>query len=238
MTDVLLDHVHAVMTSPWVYAALFALAAIDGFFPIVPSESVVITAGVFAAASGGPELPLVIAVATAGAIVGDHVSYFVGRASGGRSPSRLPPDSRRRAAFDRAATVLTERGGLILVVARYVPGGRTAVTMTMGAVGYPLRFFTAYDSIAGLTWGLYSALLGYAGGAAFEEDPAKGLLVGFGLALTVTALTELIRHVRGRRGRGASPAKAPSAASGHGPGGSGGGTHPSPAALSGAAEDR
>jgi membrane-associated protein len=206
VTDVLLDHVHAVMASPWVYAALFALAMIDGFFPVVPSESVVITAGVFAASSGGPDLPLVIAVAAAGAIVGDHVSYFAGRASGGRLPSSLPPGSRRRAAFDRASTVLAERGGLILVVARYVPGGRTAVTMTMGAVGYPLRSFTAYDSIAGLTWGLYSGMLGYAGGAAFEEDPAKGLLVGFGLALTVTALTELIRYLRGRSRRDALPA--------------------------------
>lgn len=208
MTDVLLDHVHTVMTSPWVYAALFALAAIDGFFPVVPSESVVITAGVFAA-SGSPELPLVIAAATAGAIVGDHVSHLVGRASGGRLPSRLPPGTRRRAAFDWAAAVLAERGGLILVVARYVPGGRTAVTMTMGAVGYPLRSFTAYDSIAGLTWGLYSALLGFAGGAAFEDDPAKGLLVGFGLALTVTALTEVIRYLRGGSRRGASQDSSP-----------------------------
>jgi membrane protein DedA with SNARE-associated domain len=229
VTDVILDHVHAVMTSPWVYAALFALAAIDGFLPVVPSESVVITAGVFAA-SGGPALPLVITAATAGAIAGDHVSYLVGGASGGRLPTRLPPGSRRRAAFDRAAAVLTERGGLILVVARYVPGGRTAVTMTMGAVGYPLRSFTAYDSIAGLTWGLYSALLGYAGGAAFEDDPAKGLMVGFGLALSVTALTEVVRHLRGRARRRASrTTSAPPAGARRDPAGPAGAPLPWPA---------
>ena len=114
----------------------FAFAAIDGFFPVVPSESLVITAGVFAA-NGEPLLPLVIVAAAAGAFAGDHIAYLAGRTAGDRLVTRLKPGSKRRLAFDRAGGVLDDRGGLIIVVCRYIPGARTAITMTAGAVRLP-----------------------------------------------------------------------------------------------------
>nr|WP_074319062.1 DedA family protein [Micromonospora cremea] len=199
----LLDLLHQTMSSPWVYLAIFAIAVLDGFFPVVPSETAVITAGVFAA-SGAPYLPAVILVAAAGALVGDHVSYAIGRSGGTRLLDRLPPDGRRRAAVERARRGIANRGGLILTVARYVPGGRTAVTLTMGAVHYPRRRFLAFDALAAGSWGLYSALVGYLGGLAFEQDPLRGLLLGLGLALTVTMVVEVVRWL-GRRRRSALP---------------------------------
>nr|WTA70884.1 DedA family protein [Micromonospora sp. NBC_00855] len=194
----LLDLLHDTMSSPWVYLAIFAIAVLDGFFPVVPSETAVITAGVFAA-SGAPYLPAVILVAAAGALVGDHISYAIGRGGGTRLLDRLPPHSRRRAAIDRARRGIATRGGLILTVARYIPGGRTAVTLTMGAVRYPRRRFLAFDALAASSWGLYSALVGYLGGLAFEQDPLRGLLLGLGLALTVTVVVEVVRWLRNRR---------------------------------------
>ncbi|MET8282321.1 DedA family protein [Micromonospora sp. NPDC005174] len=198
----LLELLHDTMSSPWVYLALFAIAALDGFFPVVPSETAVITAGVFAA-SGAPYLPAVILVAAAGALVGDHVSYAIGRGGGARLLDRLPPDGRRRTAVDWARRGIATRGGLILTVARYVPGGRTAVTLTMGAVHFPRRRFLAFDAIAAGSWGLYSGLVGYVGGLAFEQDPLRGLLLGLGLALSVTVVVEVVRWLRGRRAAGA-----------------------------------
>ncbi|GGV38621.1 membrane protein [Actinomadura cremea] len=199
--DGVMDLVHTAVTSPWFYLVLFAVAAIDGFFPVVPSESTVITAGVYAASVGQPDLVPVVVLAAAGAFIGDHVSYTVGRLSGGRLERRLRPGTRRHGAFAWAGRTLAERGGLILVVARYVPGGRTAVTMTMGAVGYPLRSFSMFAAVAAVSWALYGALLGYVGGVAFENDPLKGVAVGLGLALAVTAVVEGVRFaVRRRRG--------------------------------------
>ncbi|MBM0274063.1 DedA family protein [Micromonospora sp. STR1s_6] len=202
----LLDLLHQTMSSPWVYLAIFAIAVLDGFFPVVPSETAVITAGVFAAA-GAPYLPLVIVVAAAGALVGDHVSYAIGRKGGTRLLDRLPPDGRRRRAIDWARRGIATRGGLILTVARYVPGGRTAVTLTMGAVRYPRRRFLAFDALAAGSWGLYSAVVGYVGGLAFEQNPLRGLLLGLGLALTVTLVVEVVRWLRNRR-RSARPTPA------------------------------
>ncbi|SNS67631.1 membrane protein DedA, SNARE-associated domain [Streptosporangium subroseum] len=195
MTQTILDALHDVMSSPWVYLALFALAMLDGFFPVVPAETSVITAGVFAAATGAPNLALVIVAAALGAFAGDHVSYAIGRTTN----DRLRNGRRSRKAFGWAERALAERGGLVLVVARYIPGGRTACTITMGAVAYPRRSFALFDAVAAGSWAIYSGLIGYVGGAAFENDPIKGLLLGLGIALTITAVVEIVRHVRRRR---------------------------------------
>jgi membrane protein DedA with SNARE-associated domain len=195
MLDAVVELAHQAVSSPQIYLALFVLAAIDGFFPAVPSESLVITAGVFATA-GEPKLLLVIAVSALGAFVGDHTSYLIGRSAGARLLRRIRPGTRRRAALDRAGRALAERGGLLLVVARYIPGGRTAVTVTAGTLGYPLRWFLLFDAIAALSWSTYSALVGYLGGMAFEQDPVKGVLVSLGFAVTITVTVEVTRHLR------------------------------------------
>jgi len=175
--------------------AIFAVALVDAFFPAVPSETAVITAGVFAAATGTPDIPLVIAVSAVGAFLGDHVSYLLGRSSIGRLRRR----GRAQAVFDWADRALRERGGLVLVIARYIPGGRTATTITAGAVSYSLRRFAFFDAIAAISWGCYAVAIGYVGGAAFENDPIKGLLLGFAIAIAVTIVVEAVRYVRRRR---------------------------------------
>lgn len=204
MPDVILPFVESVMSSPWIYVVLFALAAIDGFFPLVPSESSVIAAGVFAA-TGEPSLPLVILAAALGAFAGDQASYGLGRLSGPRLYRRAQPGSRRRAALDRARGALATRGGVIIVVSRYFPGARTAVTLTAGAVDFRWRRFAGFGAVAAITWGVYSALVGYVGGVAFERDPLKGLLLGLGLAAAVTLAAELARHLY-RRPLASAPA--------------------------------
>lgn len=197
MTDMIVQLVEAALSSPWGLLALAAVAAIDGFFPVVPSESLVVTAGVFAAA-GNQTLALIIAAGALGAFTGDHVSYFVGRRAGDRLTGRLKAGSRKSAAYEWARRILAERGGTVIVVGRYVPGGRTAVTLTAGAVRHPLSSFTLFDGIAAASWATYAALVGYLGGAAFEEEPAKGVLLGLGLALSVAGAIELLRHARRR----------------------------------------
>lgn len=189
MGDAILNALQGTMTSPWIYAALFGLALLDAFFPVVPSETLIITAGVYAA-SGDTILPLVIAFSAAGAFCGDHVSYSIGRFAGGRLERWIRSGRRRREAYDRAAKIFDERGGLVIIIARYIPGGRTTATLLMGIVRYPLRHFTPFDAVASVLWASYAGLIGYLGGAAFEEDPVKGLILGLGIALAITGLIE------------------------------------------------
>ncbi|MCW3839510.1 DedA family protein [Micromonospora yasonensis] len=196
MGDVL-DLLHQTVASPWVYLVIIAVTAVDAFFPAIPGETVVITAAVFAA-GGEPNLVAVIVTAALGALVGDHLSYAIGRGGGAHRLARLPADSRRRAGSAWARRAVDRRGGMILTTARYVPGGRTAVTLTMGAVRYPRRCFLMYDALACGTWAIYCGLLGYFGGLAFEHHPVRGLLVGVGLSVLVTALFEAARWARRR----------------------------------------
>ncbi|MFC0625691.1 DedA family protein [Kribbella deserti] len=199
MNDAILALAHDLMSSWWIYLALFGFAMLDGFFPAVPSETLVVTAGVFAAL-GEPDLYGVIAVAAAGAFLGDHISYFIGRGAGARVVARFKPGSKKSAMFEWSHNALAERGGLVLVVARYIPGGRTAVTLTMGTVRYPLRKFSLYATLAAVSWGVYGALVGFIGGKAFEENPLAGVALGIGLALAVTVVVEVVRHqLRKRR---------------------------------------
>src|SRR5690606_2766908 len=111
-TDSILHFAEQAMASPWIYVAIFLVAALDAFFPAVPSETLVVTAGVFAA-SGQPSIAMVIAVAALGAFLGDHVSYAIGRFVGRPIIHRLAPGSRRKAAFDWASAALHKRGGLV-----------------------------------------------------------------------------------------------------------------------------
>jgi membrane protein DedA with SNARE-associated domain len=198
MSDAILNLLDGAMTSPWLYAALFALAAIDGFLPLVPSETLAISAGVYAAA-GDTTLVAVIAAAALGAFAGDHISYLAGRRFGRRLVDGAAPGSRRAAGFGWARAQLAERGGSILIVCRYIPGARTATTLTAGAVGHPLRSFSSFDAIAALSWGAYAALVGYVGGTAFEDKPLMGVGVGLGIALGLAGTVEVVRHRRRRR---------------------------------------
>jgi membrane protein DedA with SNARE-associated domain len=201
MDHAILEAVEEFVATPWVYLALLAITKIDGFFPVVPSETLVITLGVFAASNAEPNIVLVIIVAAIGAFAGDHISYFIGRKSGPRIMAKVKPGSRTRKAYDNVGAMLEKRGGLVLITARYIPGGRTAATLTTGATKYPLRSFSRYDAVAALSWATYSALIGYIGGAAFEENPLRGLAMGLGLALAITAAHEGVRALFERRKR-------------------------------------
>jgi len=195
----LVDTATDVMSSPWVYLLIVLVALADALAPVVPSETVVITAAVFAA-SGTTDVPLVVITAAAGAMIGDHLSYLIGRMTS-RWTAGGDPAGRRARMMRRAGSLLADRGGMALVVARYIPGGRTAVTLGMGALRHPLGSFTGWDAIAAVSWAGYCTALGVVGGSAFAEDPLPAVLLGTTIALVIAGLAEVTRQVRRRRQR-------------------------------------
>jgi membrane protein DedA with SNARE-associated domain len=211
--DSLLD---AVSSSPWTYLVLFAFAFGDVLFPLIPSETAVIAAGVLAG-SGDLELALIIVCAALGAILGDNTAYLIGRNLKDGVRRRIFRGERRRH-LDRAETALADRGGSLIVIGRFIPGGRSAVTFAAGMLGYPWPRFLAFDVLAGFTWASYAALIGYFGGKAFEESPLKGILVALGIAFAIAATIELVRWQRRRRLAGARPPAAQEPVAGDEPG--------------------
>jgi membrane protein DedA with SNARE-associated domain len=182
--------------SLWTYPLLFGICAGDALVPAFPSETAVIVCGI-QAARGQLSLEWVIVWAAAGAFTGDNASYAVGRWLGTPTVKRFFSGEVAQSRLDWARNFLKERGSYVLIVARFIPGGRTAATFTSGLVH--LRWstrFAPYILAAAVLWSVYAALLGYLGGRLFEDQPIYALLLAFGIAAVITVGVEGWRRVR------------------------------------------
>lgn len=185
--------------SGWAYGIIFLFAFLDALLPVVPSETAVITAGVVAS-TGELSLPLIIPAAALGALLGDNTAYLIGRRFGKRVTEGSFSGERSRRRIDWAQGQLRERGGELIAIGRFIPGGRTAVTLSAGLLRFPWRRFLLFDAAAAIGWALYASLLGYIGGRAFEST-WKGLLLAIGIAFAVAGGIELVRWARKRKRR-------------------------------------
>jgi membrane protein DedA with SNARE-associated domain len=179
-------------SSPWFYLIIFVIAVLDSVLPIVPSETLVIIGGV-SAGLGNLWIPLVIVVAAAGAFIGDNLSYFIGREASDwvmRRQTRTEKGARRMASI---VEQVHERGGLLLITARFIPGGRTALTLSCGITKQPRRWFISWAAVAAVIWGNYAALLGFIGGKSFEDNHTLAFIIAFVSAFSITLVIELVR---------------------------------------------
>ena len=183
--------------SGWAYAIVFLFAFVDLFSPLVPSETAVITGGVVAAA-GDLTLALVVPAAAGGAFLGDNTAYVLGRRLRDWVVGRFFRGEKGRSKLEWAQGQLRERGGAMIVTARFVPGGRTVVTLSAGMFGLSRRRFVVADALAAVVWAVASSLLGYFGGRVFEHS-AWGLVFALGLGFSLGALAEGVRWLSRRR---------------------------------------
>ena len=139
-----------------------------------------------------------ILFAAAGAIAGDNGSYWVEGTAGHRFVDRFFKGERRKQ-VEWAHRQVEERGGYLIIIGRFIPGGRIVVTLSCGMLEMPWRRFVSFDVVAGLVWATYATMLGYVGGSTFEEDPLKGFLLAFVVALAVAGAIEAYRWYRRRR---------------------------------------
>lgn len=188
------DFVDAIAASPWMLVLVFVVAGLDALLPFMPSESTVVACGVAAASTGRPNIALLIATASAGAYLGDVASFRIGRRSTGSIEARLS-HRRARALHDWVHRLLHSRGGLVIVFARYLPGGRSTTALAAGIVGYPAARFGWYTAVGVVAWAIEAALIGYLGGAIFEGRPIAGFLLALAVALAISAAAAAIQHV-------------------------------------------
>lgn len=190
------------------YLAICGIAAGDLFLPVLPSGATMITAGVIAA--GGHLSPVsVFAAGLAGAWGGDLAGYRLGRGlshlhTGAHRRSRWTPkhDNDRIVRWERR---FTRHGVLVLVLARYLPAGRTAAALGAGRIGIDGRRFLLCALAAETLWAGPAMLIGYAGGNLLPDWIVR-IVLGVMVGLTLGALLVLAVRRRFHRSSGAAPA--------------------------------
>ncbi|HZU15877.1 MAG TPA: DedA family protein [Candidatus Dormibacteraeota bacterium] len=183
---------------PAIYVVVALAAAIDPILPPIPAETALITAAVLSSRSGGPLIWLLVPAGALGAVVGDNVVYWLGRSIGERAIRRLAGGPKATERLRWATEQIRRHGPVMIVVGRYLPGGRTAATLGAGTLGMPWRRFVLADVVAGLTWSAYASALGRVGGAAFEHSTWKAIALALGLAAALALALEAWRRLHRR----------------------------------------
>ncbi|MGA4543716.1 DedA family protein [Uniformispora flossi] len=197
--------------SPWLWFVLPLIVCADSVVPIIPGDELVMAAAAVGRDHFG-YLALVLLLAAMGAFVGDQCAYAVGRAKLRRGGD-MTLGPRRQKAFDLAESALNRGGMAALVAARFLPGGRTAVNILAGRVGYPPRDFRAATLVGACISMSYALTLGALAGQFVHDSPLVvagcGMALGASVPLLVGIPARLVRAVRQRRlDAAAEPAEA------------------------------
>jgi membrane-associated protein len=129
-----------------------------GFF--LPGDSLLVTAGVFAA-SGQLHLTELLLLVPLCAIVGDQIGYWIGRKAGQALYRREDSLIFRKRHLQRAHDFYEKYGGKTVILARFVPIIRTFCPPVAGAAGMAYGRYLSYDIAGGLLWGGGMVLGGY-----------------------------------------------------------------------------
>lgn len=209
--DAFLTLVEELLTSLWLHPLMLLGVIADAVAPIVPAETLLISAAAFGA-SGPPNLLLLGAASALGAFLGDSLMHHLGRrlrrwGRGGPPEAGLPRRLARRITGRRDSAevdsttveMLRRRGGIAVLAGRFIPGGRTTVSTATGLVGYPTARFHLFAAVGAVLWAGYMVGLGSLGGIVFAESPWLGVLCGLGLATVVGVGGELARRLAAQR---------------------------------------
>ena len=147
----------------WVYALLFLVIFTETgvvVMPFLPGDSLLFVVGALAGA-GLMNLPLVMVLLVAAAILGDQVNYSVGRYVGPKvwqwEQSRLF----NKAAFEQAHAFYEKYGGITIILARFMPFIRTFAPFVAGVSAMSRAKFTFYNVVGALIWVIGLTLAGY-----------------------------------------------------------------------------
>ena len=174
------------------YVALPLLVAAESAGAPLPGETSLIAAAALAA-RGHMDIGVVVALAAAGAIVGDNVGYLLGRRLGRAALLGRGPGRRTRIRALRAAGALFDRyGGAAVVVGRFVVVGRVAIAWLAGADRFPWRRFALWNAVGSWAWAAVVGGVAYALGSAGAH-----WLAVVGVAIAVAAVVHLWWASRG-----------------------------------------
>ncbi|MDX3849638.1 DedA family protein [Streptomyces sp. AK02-01A] len=176
----MLESLGSLTGSPWIYAVVGASVLLDVFLPVLPSGVLVITAATAAAAGSTtvaeaadkvahvprevPSLIILMLCAAGASVLGDLVAFRLAWRGGERLHRAIARSRRLTTAQERLGAALSGGGGILVVIARFAPAGRSVVSLGAGAAHRTVKEFLPWSALAGVAWTGYSVGLGYFGG--------------------------------------------------------------------------
>jgi membrane protein DedA with SNARE-associated domain len=166
-----LESLGSLAAGPWIYAVVAASILLDVFLPVLPSGVLVVAAATAAAAGtaagampwDGPDILILMLSATTASVLGDLAAYRLAWQGSERLDRAIARSRRLTTAQERLGTALARGGGILVVVARFAPAGRSSVSLGWGAARRRTRDFLPWSALAGMAWAAYSVALGYFG---------------------------------------------------------------------------
>lgn len=195
----------------WVYAPLFLIVFIETglvVMPFLPGDSLLFTAGFFAADGGGLSLVVLLPVVWIAAIAGDSCNYWIGREFGkhilesGRIKSMTPER------IEKTEGLINKWGSFAVFLGRFFPFIRTFVPFFagLGHMHYP-RFF-AFNVLGALVWGTLFTLLGYFfGGVPVVQDHFELVIVAIVVISVIPAVAGALKAKFGAKAPGEASAE-------------------------------
>lgn len=166
-----------------------------GFF--LPGDSLLVTAGVFAAA-GFLDISLLLGLVSVCAVAGDQTGYYIGQKTGQALFKREDSLLFKRSHVLKAQAFYEKYGAKTIVIARFVPIVRTFAPVIAGVGRMNYRHFVTYNVAGGILWVFSMILTGYLLGSAVP-DINKHIHYVIGIVIVLSILPAIIEVIRSRR---------------------------------------
>jgi membrane protein DedA with SNARE-associated domain len=177
------------------YLAVVVLVGLESLGVPVPGETVLIAAGTYAGITHRLSPEAIVAVAAAGAIVGDTIGYWIGDKGGYRLLRRYG----RYVRFDEpkikvARYLFAQHGGKVVFFGRFVAVLRTYAAFLAGTTRMGYRRFLVFNVSGGIVWASAFGFGAYFAGHTLQQLSGK-LTIAF-VVLAVASIVVTILLVR------------------------------------------
>ena len=170
-----------------------------GFF--LPGDSLLVTAGIFAAA-GALDVVTVIAILSVAAVSGDQLGYWIGLTTGPKIFSREDSIFFHKRHAERAQQFYDRHGGKTIILARFIPIIRTFAPVVAGVGKMEYRRFVAYNVVGGVAWVWGLTLAGYGLGKTIPNIE-KNIHLVIAIVIFLSILPGIIEFAKAKLGAAA-----------------------------------
>lgn len=181
----------------WVYCPLFFIIFLETGLvvtPFLPGDSLLFTAGIFAADGGGLNIWVLLISMWVAAILGNTSNYWIGRGFGHAIVDSGKVKALTPARMEKTHGFFEKWGALAVILTRFFPIIRTIAPFVAGSAKMNFGKFTLYNAIGGVSWVTLFVLLGYFfGGIPFVQTHFEWVIVGIIVISFIPAVAGAIK---------------------------------------------